>query len=100
MNGSLGNVWKNTLIDRSSSAGPEQEAVHWVVEAKEDADQEGMRLGGDLVEKLRVEWREIWIEIRAVKAREYGLRDSGLLIVVAQCQRGPKRVECRDIGVE
>ncbi len=42
MNGSLGNVWKNALTDRSASAGPEQEAEHWVVEAKEDADQEGV----------------------------------------------------------
>ncbi len=64
MNGSLGNVWKNALTDRSSSAGPEQEAAHWVVETKEDADQEGVRLGGDLGEKLRVEWLENWIEIK------------------------------------
>ncbi len=33
---------------------PDREAAHWGVEAKEDADQEGVRLGGDLVEKWRV----------------------------------------------
>ncbi len=55
---------KTGLSDRSSSAGPEQEAVHWVVEAKKDVDQEGVRLIRDFGEKLRVGWWEMWIEIK------------------------------------
>ncbi len=45
-------MWKDGLADRSSSAGPEQEASHGVVEAKEDADQDGVLWGGVSGEKL------------------------------------------------
>ncbi len=58
-------MWKTGLSDRSSSAGPEREAAHWVVEAKKNADQErGVRLIRDFGEKLRVGWWEMWIEIK------------------------------------
>ncbi len=35
-----------------------------MVEAKKDADQEGVRLIGDFGEKLRVGWWEMWIDIK------------------------------------
>ncbi len=57
-------MWKDGLADRSSSAGPEQEASHGVVEAKEDADQEGLRWGGVAGEKLRGEWCKRRIRIK------------------------------------
>ncbi len=55
---------KNALSDRSSSAGPGREVAPWVVEAKEDANPEGILLGRDLGEKLRVEWWGKRIEIK------------------------------------
>ncbi len=57
-------MWKDGLAYRSSSAGPEQEASHGVVELKEDADQEGVRWGGDSGEKLRGEWWKRRIRIK------------------------------------
>ncbi len=57
-------MWKIGLSDRLSSAGAEQEAAHWAVEAKKDADQEGVRLIKDFGENLRVGWWEMWIEIK------------------------------------
>ncbi len=38
---STGNVGENAHADRSSSAGPDREAARCVVEAMEDADEEG-----------------------------------------------------------
>ncbi len=38
---SLGNVRENALADRFSSVGLDREAARCVVEAREDADEEG-----------------------------------------------------------
>ncbi len=38
---SRGTVLENALFDRSSSAGPGLKFTHWVVESREDADEEG-----------------------------------------------------------
>ncbi len=34
-------VWDSALAGRLSSAGPQREAAHWVVEAREDVEMEG-----------------------------------------------------------
>ncbi len=54
----LGTMRENALTDPSAAAGSDLEAARWVVEGREDTDKEGVQLGWDFDEKLRVEWKE------------------------------------------
>ncbi len=53
---SIGTMRENALTGHSSAAGPDLEAARWMVEGREDTDKEGVQLGWNFDEKLRVEW--------------------------------------------